>query len=118
MTDSNRIKLSDFGLSSKLNTKKLVFGNVGTPNLMAPEVRTKSEEGYLGIPADLWSCGIVLHYMLYGSYPFNKESSSQGHIDSRYINVSKHAKELLAGIIKLDPKKRLSIPEIQSHPWM
>jgi serine/threonine protein kinase len=35
---------------------------------MAPEIVAKKE--YLGAPADIWACGIVLYVMLSGKFPF------------------------------------------------
>ncbi len=40
----------------------------GTPAYIAPEVFEK--KGYTGFSSDVWSCGIVLYALLYGTVPF------------------------------------------------
>jgi 5'-AMP-activated protein kinase catalytic alpha subunit len=40
----------------------------GTPAYIAPEVI--KDEGYKGFASDIWSCGIVLYALLYGTVPF------------------------------------------------
>ena len=66
------IKISDFGLSN-LSWKfkegpNLLHTTCGTINYIAPEVI--KNESYDGQKADIWSCGVILFYLLTGELPF------------------------------------------------
>lgn len=63
---TNILKIIDFGFASNSKDPLKVF--CGTPSYMAPEIVSKKE--YLGAPADIWACGIVLFVMLTGGFPF------------------------------------------------
>ena len=62
--EDGRLVLSDFGLATDLPDSTMVSVFVGTPHYMAPEVRE-------GDPAttrsDVWSLGVVLHEIFFGT---------------------------------------------------
>ncbi|KAL4297648.1 hypothetical protein GQ457_12G023820 [Hibiscus cannabinus] len=63
------LKVSDFGLSAlPQQGVGLLHTTCGTPNYVAPEVL--SNHGYDGAAADVWSCGVVLFFMMAGHLPF------------------------------------------------
>lgn len=88
-----------------------------------------SASGYsrYGPQADLWSLGCVVYVMLGGAYPFD---SRLGPIDvliknakfhfryPRFQKVSENAKNLIRGLLTVDPKRRLTLPEVFQHPWV
>lgn len=92
---------------------------------MAPEVITN--HGY-SQQCDIWSIGIVLHTLLSGKAPFlanNEEelreliTKGQLHFSgTRWRDVSPAAKQLIEGMLKVDPAHRLTSKEVLSHPWM
>ena len=55
------LKLVDFGLAKDLRLGPCTLPR-GTPMFMAPELFDRRRNGY-GTPADLWACGLVLHFM-------------------------------------------------------
>ena len=103
-------------------------GVCGNLMYLAPEVIQGSDvDGYA---LDVWSSGVLLFVMLVGMAPFRWAHVS----DLRYLKVSKgHLKDLVReqGILLSDsalnllqkmlqpnPRKRPSISDILSHPWM
>ena len=67
LTEGEVLKLSDFGLATvfRHNEKeRLLERRCGTMPYIAPEVLCKSR--YNAMPADTWSCGVVLLAMLVG----------------------------------------------------
>jgi len=65
---SKNIKIIDFGFGTVASKTKLLNFYCGTPTYMPPEIVQKRE--YIGHPADIWSCGILLYTLLCGFFPF------------------------------------------------
>lgn len=90
--------------------------------LCAPQV-------YDGKAADVWSCAVHLYIMLVGWYPFtdprepkNFSKTASNITRVRYafpsgLQISDECKELIKRMFVRDPNKRITIPEIQAHPW-
>lgn len=137
--DQTLIKLCDFGFSksaimhTKPNTK------LGTPSYLAPEILI-SEKQYDGEKVDIWTCGVTLYHMLFGSSPFptskgrgrpvnTKEMleiitkaaiqipTHQHRISRRPKELSPECRDLLAKLLVKTPAGRISLPEIKQHPW-
>ena len=72
------------------------------------------DRGYKGFTADLWSAGVVLFALLYGTVPFKANNMKDLHkqiIDGRYNlkeDVSEDAKDLIKSLLNTDPKKRFT----------
>ena len=126
LTSQGHVKICDFGVS-KLITKKteLMFEQCGTPAYIAPEVF--ENRGYTGYQSDVWSAGVVLYTMLFGTVPFKASSMVELHkqvVKSKpdykdgAEQVSQKALALLKGILDKDPTKRLTIDQILNHEWM
>ena len=61
------VKIGDFGVSKQIQPNSMMFEQCGTPAYIAPEILRN--KGY-SLNIDLWSAGVVLFAMLYGSVPF------------------------------------------------
>ncbi len=120
------IKVSDFGLANlQYKEGEMMRTVVGTPNYVAPEVirQTNSGQGYNGLMADIWSCGIILYVMLSGHQAFDDKSLKalfnkieRGQYQmSRYF--SEGARNLIARILVVDPTKRYTLNDILNDPW-
>ena len=127
--ENGNAKLCDFGISQLVeDPKKIVFNNAGTPPYMSPE--QCSERGYSGFMSDIWSLGILLYTMVCGQMPWTsnnyrvlKFEIKRGHIEvplyhpKTNFKYSPEIKDLLHAMCKVDPTKRITIPEILQHPW-
>ena len=115
------IKLGDFGVSKIIDPNQIMFDQCGTPAYIAPEILR--DKGYRGFGIDVWSAGVVLYAMLYGTVPFRAQNMGDLQemvIKARYsmkASISEQARDLLKKILEPDPRKRLKIPEILAHEW-
>lgn len=122
------IKLADFGLSytrGGSGSDYMMTQAVGTPIYMAPEVITNY--GY-SQQCDIWSIGIVLYTLLSGKAPFNANTEEELHelikrgelnfSTKRWASISPAAKQLLEGMLKVDPAHRFTSKEVLGQPWL
>ena len=118
---SKSIKIADFGLSTTYTDNILLKTPCGTPSYAPPEMLKGGK--YHGMFSDIWSCGIILYAMLVGYLPFiekNEEVICEKIIQGKFdipSHLSPSAIDLLKKILINDPKKRLDINQIKSHPW-
>ena len=69
LTSEGDVKICDFGVSKIIQNKnQLQKEQCGTPAYIAPEVF--EGKGYRGFQSDVWSAGVVLYAMLFGTVPF------------------------------------------------
>lgn len=136
------VKIADFGLSALVRIdedgydaeesgKRKRYNHLkemwGTKEYFAPEV---IEQSY-GPQADVWAVGCVLYEMLTGEQAFPvKEHDTEHKFYGRitrgeydinkpaFKTVSAEAKDLLKGMLQIDPTKRLSASECLLHPWI
>ncbi|KAM5258405.1 maternal embryonic leucine zipper kinase isoform 2-T5 [Hipposideros larvatus] len=97
----HKLKLIDFGLCAKPKGNKDYHLQTccGSLAYAAPElIQGKS---YLGSEADVWSMGILLYVLMCGFLPFDDD------------NVMALYKKIM-----VDPKKRISVKNLLSHPWI
>lgn len=120
------IKVSDFGLANlQYREGEMMRTVVGTPNYVAPEVirQTNSGQGYNGLMADVWSCGIILYVMLSGHQAFDDKSLKAlfNKIERGQYQMSRYfsdgARNLIGKILIVDPTKRYTINDILNDPW-
>lgn len=112
-----------FSLSLSYNTQQ---------GYTAPEV-VSNARSYDGRAADVWSSAVMLFVMLFCEYPFERVGDGQGtgnkfakvleriqKVDYRFpsnIPVSEDCKDLISKVLVADVGKRLTIEQIQAHPW-
>lgn len=93
-----RVQIADFGLARPRAFQETLHV-CGTISYLPPEgVRALDcpDLGYVGMPADCWSTGVVLFAMLSGSHPFDFESSLDSAEDSS-ISEEEGSQDLGAG---------------------
>jgi 5'-AMP-activated protein kinase, catalytic alpha subunit len=122
LDSEGEVKICDFGVSKLVRPGEVMNEQCGTPAYIAPEILR--DKGYEGFSVDLWSAGVVLYAMLYGTVPFKANNMSELQkmiMKAKYTmkdDVSEEARELLKGLLEKDPAKRLKVPEILAHKWL
>jgi len=135
------VKICDFGFAKTWSEDANMLTQIGTPVYMSPElINTKGgSRAYDGRSVDIWASGILLLVMLLGSFPFDHTehpdpNTSEAHLEVWLQQVSKRwnevphmrqaiekltpeCKDLLNRIFVIDAKKRITIDEIERHPW-
>ncbi|KAJ1257736.1 hypothetical protein BS78_10G019400 [Paspalum vaginatum] len=121
---SSPIKLADFGLATYIQPGRSLSGMVGSPFYIAPEVLS----GGYNEAADVWSAGVILYILLSGIPPFWGKTKSKIFECIRstelqfpsdpWDDVSDSAKELVTGMLRRDPRQRLTAKQVLEHSWM
>lgn len=113
----NSIKLIDFGLSRYNVAQDMLNTFCGTPAYAAPEVITAS--AYSGWGVDVWSCGVVLFFMLTGKLPFSSMLSiTSCHFEVDESVICEVGRNLFDRIFQKDPNLRITISGMLEHPWV
>ena len=77
MNGSGELKICDFGVSKFVRKGEHMTEQCGTPAYIAPEIL--KDKGYEGFEADIWSAGVALYAMLYGTVPFKANEMKDLH---------------------------------------
>ncbi|XP_054440950.1 maternal embryonic leucine zipper kinase isoform X1 [Pteronotus mesoamericanus] len=120
----HKVKLIDFGLCGKPKGNKDYHLQTccGSLAYAAPElIQGKS---YLGSEADVWSMGILFYVLMCGFLPFDDDNVMvlykkimRGKYEvPKWLSPSSTL--LLQQMLQVDPKKRISVKNLLSHPWV
>ena len=113
LTNEYNIKITDFGFARKINKDVLLNTLCGSPMYMAPEIINKQDYNY---KSDLWSVGVILYQMFYGTVPFNvnnfvqlikKINSQTIDYDINNIKISAQGLQLLKSLLEINVEKEL-----------
>ncbi|GAA5881930.1 hypothetical protein JCM16303_003472 [Sporobolomyces ruberrimus] len=116
------IKIADFGMAALERGGQLLETSCGSPHYASPEI--VAGLNYHGSSSDIWSCGIILYALLTGTLPFDHpdvRSLLQRVKLGRYNMPSwlpADAQDLIRRMLEVDPEKRITMEEIQAHPWV
>lgn len=118
-------KVTDFGLATFRNEAKNIHSVVGTPSYVAPEVIRNVP---YGPPADIWSCGVLLYFMVAGERPFTgdtrediKRAVLEGDLrfpSQIFAPDSLEIKQLINSMLNYDQDRRPTATDILAHPWL
>ena len=127
-----KIKITDFGFSRYLKADNLATSLLGNPINMDPHILRKmaridndTEFGY-DEKADIWSLGAITYELLVGCPAFEASSYEEllDKIDKgnykipHEIVLSKEAICFLNGMMRYDPKTRLSVEELSKQYFL
>ncbi|XP_046383009.1 serine/threonine-protein kinase BRSK2 isoform X2 [Ischnura elegans] len=122
LDEKNNIKIADFGMASLQPEGSMLETSCGSPHYACPEVIRG--EKYDGRKADVWSCGVILYALLVGALPFDDDNLRQllekvkrGVFHIPHF-VPPDCQNLLRGMIEVNPEKRLTLTDINRHPWV
>ena len=117
------IKIIDFGTAKVFKKEKNEHLLIGSAYYIAPEVLSRN---YTEL-CDLWSCGVIMYILLTGRPPFNglneeeiMKKIKEGTYDmTRYPwgIISDDAKDLIKGLLQVNPKKRFTAKQALEHKW-
>ncbi|XP_067848170.1 ribosomal protein S6 kinase alpha-5 [Heptranchias perlo] len=132
-SDSTEIKIIDFGFARlKPPDNQPLKTPCFTLHYAAPELL--KDDGY-DESCDLWSLGVILYTMLSGKVPFQCEEKTLTSTSAEEImkkikqgdfsfegeawrNVSQEAKELIQGLLTVDPNKRIKMSSLRFNEWL
>jgi len=123
--DDADLKICDFGFACHVSTLRHNYEICGTPEYMPPEMWARRP---YGAKADVWSAGVICFILLGGYMPFHGKDERElrhrvraGHYrfhEEQWAGVSKHAKDFISCMLKVNPAQRWSAADLLQHPWM
>ncbi|XP_066957509.1 PAS domain-containing serine/threonine-protein kinase isoform X2 [Macrobrachium rosenbergii] len=109
------VKLIDFGSSAFTKPGKMFSQFAGTVEYCSPEVLKGNK--YSGYELEVWSLGVTLYTLMYGENPFyDVDETIKADLTFPFV-YSEDLRSLLTGMLKKDVKARMTLPQVDSHPW-
>jgi serine/threonine-protein kinase 11 len=119
--DGGVVKLADFGIGHSFDSADTVLG---TPAYQSPECFDESEDVLLDpVKEDIWSLGVSLFESVFGRLPFRGANLFEiaWAVFNRPLEVPETAspelRDLLGRMLERNPAKRISLAEVQAHPF-
>ena len=119
------IKLCDYGWATYITPGKYLTVYCGTPEYVSPEMLKKYPYNE---KVDIWALGVLIFELVFGYAPFasNFNEDRYNNIKAGKINWPNDLnnneyndiKDLIEKILKINPKERISLDEIENHSWL
>lgn len=120
------LKIADFGFARFLKPADLTDTVCGSPMYMAPEIQFGQK---YSTNVDIWSTGVILYELICLRTPF-QEARSQYELTHELrtrgsrpyalpvdVNASPELRDLVQGLLTIDPAKRMNFEEFIHHPF-
>ena len=114
---TGRITLIDFGCAAHLHSH--VYREYNSAIVCSPPEWIKYKR-YTAEGLTTWTLGVLLYNMLCGDVPFNDQMEIiQANLTwNKKLNLSDMVKCLIEKCLDRDLSKRLTLKQIQEHPWL
>ncbi|XP_030081339.1 titin isoform X17 [Drosophila hydei] len=122
---SHQIKIIDFGLAQRLDTKAPVRVLFGTPEFIPPEIISYEP---IGFKSDMWSVGVICYVLLSGLSPFMGDSDVEtfsnitradyDYDDEAFDCVSQEAKDFISQLLVHRKESRLTAQQCLESKWL
>ena len=123
--DYANLKIVDFGGAAIIPDHQPIQCNfrIGTAYYMSPEIVSFQPHGK---SADLWSFGIIIYLLLFGTVPyrdvtkakiFSKIQHEDYVLPTEPVTISQEAKDFVRSLLQKNPTNRLTVTQAINHPW-
>ncbi|XP_070066577.1 myosin light chain kinase, smooth muscle isoform X7 [Drosophila virilis] len=122
---SHQIKIIDFGLAQRLDTKAPVRVLFGTPEFIPPEIISYEP---IDFKSDMWSVGVICYVLLSGLSPFmgdtdvetfsNITRADYDYDDEAFDCVSQEAKDFISQLLVHRKESRLTAQQCLGSRWL
>ncbi|KAK5990249.1 Calcium/calmodulin-dependent protein kinase kinase cmkC [Cladobotryum mycophilum] len=125
LSDDDVLKVVDFGVSEMFEKTKNMrtAKSAGSPAFLPPELCGKHTE-VSGTAADIWSMGVTLYCLKYGSIPFNGSGILEIYeaIKSEDVKIpddeTTHFSDVITRLLNKNPDTRITMRELRQHSWV
>jgi len=114
------LKIADFGWSVHApNSRRNTL--CGTLDYLPPEMVEGRQHDEM---VDVWSLGVLMYEFLVGNPPFEAHPPAETYkkiskVDIKWpAHISEDAKDLISKFLVKDPTKRISLADVEHHPWI
>ena len=120
----SRIMKEDNAQSQSGPSGAKVSGSPGTPTYTAPEAY--GDVKYDPFLADVWSFGVTLHAMVFGSLPYMSQNqielieliTAPSEWTCEHTHADAEMMALMRGMVRKDLPQRLTLTQVKEHPWV